>query len=56
MSDPAKGRLVYQERVAHRQALERLRRVYAKLSQPERTEPTKTKTKASPQAYQEDQK
>lgn len=56
MSDLAKARLVYQERVAHRQALERLRRVYAKLSQPERLDPNKTKANSLSQPYQEEQK
>ena len=56
MSNPGKARLVYQERVAHRQAVERLRRVYAKLGQPERLETNKTKANALPQAVQEEQK
>jgi hypothetical protein len=56
MSEPGKVRLVYQERVAHRQAVERLRRVYAKLCQSETLETNKSNLKPLSQSIQEDQK
>ena len=56
MSGQRKQRLVYQERLAHRQALERLRRVYAKLCNQESLEPSQSKPKASVQPVQEEQK
>jgi hypothetical protein len=55
MSGQQKARSVYQERMAHRQAVERLRRVYAKLIKPEALEKNRSKPKPSIQPYQEEQ-
>lgn len=56
MSGQQKVRNVYQERMAHRQAVERLRRVYAKLSHQESLETNRSVPNPSVQTVQEEQK
>lgn len=56
MSGQRKQRIVYQERLAHRQAVERLRRAYAKLCQSELLETNRLEPKPSAKSVQEEQK
>jgi hypothetical protein len=56
MSGQRKARNVYQERIAHRQAVERLRRVYAKLCTQKSLETNRSVPNPSVQTVQEEQK